>query len=103
MGRKILSVIVAFIVATAIMMIVEMLNSLQLAPPSDEIMKDPVKLAAYMAAGPARAYIVVLIGYVLASFAGGFVVTNALVHRADFTCTSQSFRRRWRALRDRRA
>ncbi len=76
MGRKILAVIVAFIVATAIMMIVEMLNSMQYAPPAAEVMKDPAKLAEYMANGPARVYIVVLIGYVLASFAGGFIVTK---------------------------
>ena len=76
MGRKILAVIVALIVAVAIMMIVEMLNSLQLAPPTAEVMKDSAKYAEYMANGPARAYIVVLIGYVLASFAGGFIVTK---------------------------
>ena len=76
MGRKILAVIVAFIVAVAIIMIVEMLNSLQLAPPTAEILKDSAKLAEYMANGPARAYIVVLVGYVLASFAGGFIVTK---------------------------
>ncbi len=76
MGRKILALVVAMIVAFAVMMIVEMLNSLQLAPPSAEIMKDPAKLAEYMANGPVRAYVVVLVGYILASFAGGFIVTK---------------------------
>lgn len=76
MGRKILAVIVAIIVAIAIMMIVEMINSLQIARPTDDVMKDPARLCEYMAAGPVRAYIVVLIGYFLASFAGGFIVTK---------------------------
>ena len=76
MGRKILAVIVAFIVAVAIMMIVEMINSTIIPQPSPDIMKDPAKLAEYMANGPVRAYVVVLIGYFLASFAGGFIVTK---------------------------
>ena len=76
MGRKILAVVVAMIVAIAIMMIVEMVNSMVFAQPSDEIMKDRVKLAEYMADGPVRAYAIVLIGYVIASFAGGFIVTK---------------------------
>lgn len=76
MGRKILAVVVALIVATAIMIIVEMLNSLQLKPPGNDVLNDPAKLREYMANGPAMAYVVVLIGYVLASFAGGFIVTK---------------------------
>src|SRR6478752_1594350 len=76
MGRKILAVIVALIVATAIIMIVEMLNSYLIPPPSADVMKDPAKLREYMANGPAMAYAVVLIGYVIGSFVGGFIVTK---------------------------
>lgn len=76
MGRKILAVIVALIVAIAIMMIVEMINSMVIASPSADIMKDPAKLGEYMANGPIKAYVIVLIGYLLASFAGGFIVTK---------------------------
>ena len=76
MGRKILAVVVALIVAFAIMMIVEMGNSMVIAQPSSEVMADRAKLAEYMANGPAKAYIIVLIGYLLASFAGGFIVTK---------------------------
>ncbi len=76
MGRKILAVVVALIVAVAIMLIVEMGNSMVIAPPSSEVMADRVKLAEFMANAPAKAYIIVLIGYVLAAFAGGFVVTK---------------------------
>lgn len=76
MGRKILAVVVALIIATAIIMIVEMLNSYILAPPSADVMKDPAKLREYMASGPAMAYLVVLFGYALGAFAGGFIVTK---------------------------
>ena len=76
MGRKILAVIVAFIVATAIIMIVEMVNSLVVMPPSDAVMKDPAALREFMANGPVKAYIIVLLGYIAASFAGGFIVTK---------------------------
>ena len=76
MGRKILAVVVAMIVAIAIMMIVEMCNSIVFAMPSDAVMKDPAALREYMAKGPVLAYIIVLIGYTLASFAGGFIVTK---------------------------
>ena len=76
MGRKVLAVIVGFIVATAIFMIVQMANSMVMAPPSAEVMADRAKLAEYMASGPTKAYIIVLIGYILGSFAGGFVVTK---------------------------
>lgn len=86
MGRKILSVVVALMVAFAVMMIIEMLNSLQLAPPSADIMADRAKLAEYMANGPVQAYVVVLIGYFLASFAGGFIVTK-MSHQVTQTAT----------------
>ncbi len=76
MGRKILAVVAGFIVATAIFMIFEMCNSMVVSPPSAEVMADRAKLAEYMANGPAKAYIIVLIGYILGSFAGGFVVTK---------------------------
>ena len=76
MGRKILAVVVAMITAIAIMMIVEMINSVVIMPPSDEVMKDPAKLREFMMNGPVKAYIIVLIGYFLAAFAGGFIVTK---------------------------
>ena len=86
MGRKILALVVAMIVAFAVMMIVEMLNSTQLAPPSTDILADKAKLAEYMANGPVQAYVVVLIGYFLASFAGGFIVTK-MSHQVTQTMT----------------
>ena len=76
MGRKILAIVVALIAAFGIMMIVEMINTYQIAPPPPEIYNDRERLRAFMAAGPASAYLVVLVGYILAAFAGGFVATK---------------------------
>ncbi|HQX56116.1 MAG TPA: hypothetical protein PLP07_09325 [Pyrinomonadaceae bacterium] len=76
MGRKILALVVAMIVAFAVIMIVGMIDAVQLARPSAEVMKDPAKVAEYMANGPASAYIGILIGYIIASFVGGFIVTK---------------------------
>jgi len=76
MGRMILAVVVALIVALAIMMLIEMGNSMVIMPPSKEVMSDPAALCDYMRNGPAKAYIIVLIGYFLAAFAAGFIVTK---------------------------
>lgn len=76
MGRKILALVVAMIVAFAVIMIVGMIDAVQLARPSAEVMKDPAKVAEYMANGPSSAYIGILIGYIIASFVGGFIVTK---------------------------
>jgi hypothetical protein len=51
-------------------------NSIIIMPPSQEVMNNPAALCDYMSRGPAKAYIIVLIGYVIASFAAGFIVTK---------------------------
>lgn len=76
MGRKILAVVVALIVAFGVIMIVQMLNALVVLPPSPETMGDPAKLREYVAGLPMTAFVVVLLGYILGSFAGGYIVTK---------------------------
>ncbi|MFZ1700265.1 MAG: hypothetical protein WBO10_07980 [Pyrinomonadaceae bacterium] len=76
MRRKILAVVVALITAFAVMMIVEMMNSFIVPMPGKEITDDPARLREFMATLPTTAYVVVLIGYFLASFTGGFIVKN---------------------------
>jgi hypothetical protein len=76
MGRKILAVVVALIVAMGVIMIVEMLNSMVVAPPTADVMNDPAKLREFIRTVPVTAYVVILIGYVLGAFAGGFIVTK---------------------------
>ncbi len=76
MGRKILAVVVALIAAFAVIMMVQMLNSFLVMPPPSEVMNDPAKLREFMSSLPTRAYVIVLIGYFLGSFTGGYIVTN---------------------------
>jgi hypothetical protein len=76
MGRMILAVIVALIVAFAIIMVIEMGNSIIVMPPSKEVMGDPAALCDYMRRVPEKAYIYQLIAYFLGSFAAGFIVTK---------------------------
>lgn len=68
MGRIVLAVIVAMIAAIGVITIVQMLSSLVVVPPSSDVANDPAKMR--------EVYVVVLIGYFLGSFAGGFIVKN---------------------------
>ncbi len=76
MGRKILAVIVALIAAFAVISIVQILNSLVVPPPDADVMNDPARLREFMATLPMTAYVVVLVGYFLGSFTGGYIVTK---------------------------
>ena len=77
MGRKILAVIVAMITAVAIIWVVEMVGTLfgAHAPKNMEYMTRG-ELGAYMGTLPAGAYLTVIVGYLIAAFAGGFIVTK---------------------------
>jgi len=76
MGRRILAVIVAMVAAMGVIMVVQMLNAMVTAPPSQEMMGDPERMRAYMATLPSEAYVITLISYILGAFAGGFIVTK---------------------------
>lgn len=76
MGRKILAVIVALIVAVSIIAMIQMLNSMIVPPMTTETMSDSSRMGDYMADLPTAAYVVVLISYILGSFGGGFIVTK---------------------------
>lgn len=77
MGRKILAVIVAMITATAIIWIFEMISTMAAPnyPKNAEYMsRDEWK--AYMATLPALSFAIILGGYIIAGFAGGFVASK---------------------------
>lgn len=76
MGRIILAVVVAMIAAVAVITIVQMMTQLVYPTPASDVMTDPAKLQAWMAAMPLSAYVIVLISYFLGAFAGGFIVKN---------------------------
>jgi len=74
MGRKILAVIVGIITATAIIWIFEMISTMA-APnyPKNAEYMTREEWSAYLATMPAMSLAIILIGYIVASFAGGFV------------------------------
>jgi hypothetical protein len=76
MGRMILAVVVALIVAFAIITIVEMLGATVVLPPSTEVLKDPAATRQYMMNMPPMAYVMVVIGWIVGAFAAGFIVTK---------------------------
>ena len=76
MGRKILAVVVALIVAWAIIMIFEMGNSAVVRPLTLDEMNDPVKLREFWNNAPTTSFVVVLLGYIVGAFGGGFIVTK---------------------------
>ncbi len=76
MGRKILAVIVGWIVAAAIMMIGQMLMATMWSPPPTAVRGDPEILRAYMQELPTEAFIALIVIYAVASFGGGFIVTK---------------------------
>ncbi len=77
MGRKILAVIVGFIAASAIFMVFEMIS--QMAAPNYagnwEYMS-PEEKQAFIKTLPPMVFAIVLIGYIVGSFAGGFVASK---------------------------
>src|SRR5215212_7856029 len=76
MGRMILAVVVALIVAFGVITIVEILGAMVVPPPSTEVLKDPVAIRQYMMNLPLLAYVMVVIGWTIGAFAAGFIVTK---------------------------
>ena len=77
MGRKILAVIVAMITATGIIWIAYMISSM-MAPfyPKNMEYMSRDEMVAYMQSVPMSTFVIVLIGYAIAAFAGGFIATK---------------------------
>ena len=76
MGRKILAVVVAMIVAIGIIMIGQMVMGSMWTPPSPTIREDPAAMRLYIESLPTQAFMVLVGIYAISSFAGGFIVTK---------------------------
>lgn len=76
MGRKILALVVGLITAWAVILIVEMVATRVWHTPNNLEYMTRAEMSTYFASMPVAAYVVVLIGYLLGSFAGGFIVTK---------------------------
>jgi hypothetical protein len=77
MGRKVLAVIVAIIVAGCIFLLVQMIATMfpALAPKNLEYMS-MAEREAYFSSMPVGAYITIALGTLLAAIAGGWIATN---------------------------
>jgi hypothetical protein len=76
--RSILAVVAGFVVASVVMMVVESINGKLLYPElgkSAAGVADRQQIKAIMSGAPVGALVVVLVGWVLGSAAGGFVAT----------------------------
>ncbi|MGB7068209.1 MAG: hypothetical protein WBD22_01830 [Pyrinomonadaceae bacterium] len=77
MGRTLLAIVAAWITGMAIIMIVEMIGSaFNPQPPSNFMTMTAEETAAYVKTIPTSAYITVAFGYLLGSFAAGWMVTK---------------------------
>ncbi len=77
--RRILGVILGFVVATAVMLLIEFTNGHLLYPGLGQAakgVKDPARIAEIMASAPTGAFVVVLVGWLLGSIAGGWAATR---------------------------
>jgi hypothetical protein len=86
MGRKVLAVIVAFIVANAIFLIAEMVGTIfaPVTPKNLEYMNLQER-SAYFSSMPLGAYLTVIFGYVLGSIAAGWIVAQISKDRHSLT------------------
>ena len=76
MGRIILAVVVALLMAFAVISVAQMLTAYVVAPPSSQVMTDPAAMRHYMMNVPPLGYIMVVIGWIVGAFAAGFIVTK---------------------------
>jgi hypothetical protein len=75
-GRKILAVVIGWIVAVAVILIGQMLMATMWSPPPTAIKGDPEILRQYVADLPTSAFVSLIVIYGLAAFAGGFIATK---------------------------
>jgi len=82
MGRTILGILAGVVVAWLAMTVCEFASLFLHRPPAGLDMRDPQALAAHIAAAPGPAMLVVVAGWALAAFAGGWVAARIARHRA---------------------
>lgn len=77
MGRMILGVVVAIILTSAIFLLVQMIATpFGPQPPKNLEYLSSEEIAAYFRTLPLGAYVTVLLGYIIGTFAGGWIVTK---------------------------
>ncbi|KQY51781.1 hypothetical protein [Lysobacter sp. Root494] len=81
MGRTILGIVAGLVVAWLAMTICEFASLFLHRPPAGLDLRDPQALAAHIAAAPVSAMLLVIAGWALAAFAGGWVAARIARHR----------------------
>ena len=76
MGRKILAVIVGLLTAWGFILIVGIISTRMWSTPNNLEYMSRSEVVAYVASRPIESFIVVLIGYVIGAYFGGFIVTK---------------------------
>lgn len=82
MGRTILAVLAGVVCAWVVIMLCEFAGARLHPPPAGLDLRDPEQLAAFIAAAPASAMALVLGGWALGAFVGGWVAAKlSRLHR----------------------
>ena len=81
MGRTILGILAGLVAAWLVMTLCEFASVLLHRPPAGVDLRDPQALAAHIAAAPLSAMLVVLVGWTLGAFVGGWIAARIARHR----------------------
>jgi hypothetical protein len=81
MGRTILGILAGLVAAWLTMTLCEFASVLLHRPPAGVDLRDPQALAAHIAAAPLSAMLVVLAGWTLGAFFGGWIAARIARHR----------------------
>lgn len=84
MLRRVLGVAAGMVAAIIVIIIAQMMMSQFVDPLSPEIMQDKAKLREWVAAMPASANILLILGYIAGSFVGGFTAAK-VANKGDGT------------------
>ncbi len=76
MGRKILAVVVGLITAWGFILIVGMIATRMWSTPNNLEYMSRDEMIAYFSSRPLETFIVILIGYIIGAYFGGFIVTK---------------------------
>ncbi len=77
MGRKFLGILAGLMVAMLLVMAADLLSTAIHPPPAGFDYRDPAQVRAHAATVPLASLIVLLVGYNLAAFVGGWVASRA--------------------------
>ena len=76
MARKILGLIAGLVTFFVAATLIQLLSGLVFGMPSPEILGNPDKMKEYVATIPIGGFVGLLVSYIVASFAGGFVMSK---------------------------